>query len=347
MKKELFGKTKSGETVNRYEISNNNGMKLAVSDYGATVLALYVKDKDGNLVDVALGYEDFATYERQTCYFGSVIGRCANRIANAQINIDGVDYKLEVNDNENCLHSGSQSTALRVWKVKSQADNAITFELEDADLQEGYPGNAVMTVTYEITDADGLVITYTGKADKTTPFNFTNHTYFNLNGHDSGDVYNTMLQIKASHYTPVKSAKAIPTGEIAPVEGTPFDFTAAKPIGQDIKADNEQLKYGNGYDHNFAIDKTTDGVEHVATAVADKTGIRMEVFTDTVGIQLYSANFIEGQQGKGGVTYHDRNAFCLETQYFPNSINEPNFKTPITKAGEEYRSQTEYRFSIA
>lgn len=346
MKKELFGKTKSGETVNRYEISNSNGMKLVVSDYGATVLALFVKDKDGSPVDVALGYEDFAAYEKGHCYLGSVIGRCANRISNAKINIDGVEYKLEANDNENCLHSGSQSTALRVWNVKSQADNSITFEIEDADLQEGYPGNAVMTVTYEITDDNGLVITYTGKADKTTPFNFTNHTYFNLNGHDSGDVYKTMLQIEASHYTPVKSSKAIPTGELAPVAGTPFDFTTAKAIGQDINADNEQLKFGNGYDHNFAIDRDSDGMERAATAVADKTGIRMEVFTDTVGIQFYSANFIDGQPGKGGVTYHNRNAFCLETQYFPNSVNEPNFKTPITKAGEEYRSQTEYRFSV-
>lgn len=346
MKKELFGTTKTGETASCYELENKNGMKVVVTDYGATVVSAYVKDKTGNLVDVVLGYDNLEAYERGTSYFGATIGRCANRISDARITIEGAEYQLEVNDNENCLHSGSEGTADKVWKVKDYSDNSITFEVEDADLQQGYPGNAVMSVTYEVTDENGLLIKYFGKADKTTIFNLTNHSYFNLNGHNSGSVYETMLQINASHYTPVKNSKAIPTGEIVPVAGTPFDFTVAKPIGQDIGVEFDQLAYGNGYDHNFAIDKTGDGVELVATAIGDKTGIKMEVFTDTVGIQLYSANFIEGQQGKEGAVYHNRGAFCLETQYFPNSINEPNFVTPITKCGEEYKSQTEYRFSV-
>ena len=178
-------------------------------------------------------------------------------------------------------------------------------------------------------------------------FNFTNHAYINLNGHASGSVLDQTVQIKASHFTPVKDGKAIPTGELADVEGTPFDFRVAKPIGQDIHADNEQLKFGSGYDHNFALDRTGDEVEKVATAYAPESGIQLEVYTDCPGIQLYSANFIQGQKGKGGVVYKDWEAFCLETQYFPNSINEPNFKSPITKAGKDYASKTIYKFSLA
>ena len=254
---------------------------------------------------------------------------------------------MEANDNENSLHSGSNGTSERFWEVISCTDQAVTLQIEDADLQQGYPGNAVIQVTYEVTEDNGLAITYHAKADKDTVFNFTNHAYINLNGHASGSVLDQTVQIKASHFTPVKDGKAIPTGELADVEGTPFDFRVAKPIGQDIHADNEQLKFGSGYDHNFALDRTGDEVEKVATAYAPESGIQLEVYTDCPGIQLYSANFIQGQKGKGGVVYKDWEAFCLETQYFPNSINEPNFKSPITKAGKDYASKTIYKFSLA
>ena len=212
--------------------------------------------------------------------------------------------------------------------------------------EQGFPGNAVVDVTFKVTEENALAIIYNAKADKTTTFNMTNHSYFNLNGHASGSVYTHTLQINAEHYTPVKDSKAIPTGEIAPVEGTPFDFTEAKPIGRDIEANDTQLHYGSGYDHNFAIDKTAPGVEKVATAYSPESGIQMEVYTDCVGIQLYTANFIVGQEGKGGVKYNNRDAFCLETQFYPNSINETNFSTPVTKAGDTYHTETDYKFSV-
>ena len=241
--------------------------------------------------------EEVSLYEKETCYFGATVGRYANRISDAKINIDGTEYVLEANDNENNLHSGSHGTSGRVWNVKEYKDNEITFTIEDKDLEQGYPGNAVMNVTYTVTEDNELAISYNAKADKTTTFNMTNHSYFNLNGHD-------------------------------------------------IEADDVQLGYGHGYDHNFAIDKTVEGIEKVADVYSPESGICMEVLTDNIGIQLYTANFIGGQVGKDGYEYEDRGAFCLETQFYPNSINEPNFTTPITKAGEEYNSKTVYRFAV-
>lgn len=346
MNKKSFGTTSKGTEASLYEISNAKGMRVLVTDFGATVVSIFVKDKEGNERDVILGYDDVKSYEKETCYFGATVGRYANRISDAKIVIDGTEYKLEANDNENNLHSGSNGTSERFWTVKDQKDDEITFEIEDADLEQGYPGNAVIDVTYKVTEDNALSITYNATADKTTTFNMTNHSYFNLNGQASGSVYTHILQINAKHYTPVKDSKAIPTGEIAPVEGTPFDFTEAKPIGRDIEANDTQLHYGSGYDHNFAIDKTESGVERVATAYAPESGIQMDVLTDCVGIQLYTANFIVGQEGKGGAKYNNRDAFCLETQYYPNSINETNFSTPITKAGEKYESHTIYAFSV-
>ena len=344
MLKEKFGDTKKGMEAYKYELVNSKGMKAVVTDYGATVLSLYVKDKNGDLQDVVLGYDDLASYERGTSYFGAIVGRYANRISNAQITIDGVDYKLEANDNENSLHSGSNGVSGLVWDVKNYTDSSITFTIVSKDLEQGFPGNATIEVTYTVTEDNELAIKYHAVADKATTFNMTNHSYFNLEGCSAGVVYDQKLQINASGYTPVCSAKAIPTGEIAPVEGTPFDFRQMKKIGQDINQENEQLSYGNGYDHNFAIDKKTDGIELVATACAPNTGIKMDVLTDAIGIQLYPANFIAGNIGKGNTTYVDRGAFCLETQYFPNSINEPNFVRPVFAANEAYDTTTIYRF---
>lgn len=346
MSKKAFGTTSKGVEASLYEISNGGGLRVLLTDYGASVVSIFVKDKDGNERDVILGYDNVKSYEKEYSYFGATVGRYANRISDAKINIEGVEYKLEANDNENSLHSGSNGFSKRFWTVKEQKADEITLGIEDADLEQGFPGNAVVDVTFKVTEENALAIIYNAKADKTTTFNMTNHSYFNLNGHASGSVYTHTLQINAEHYTPVKDSKAIPTGEIAPVEGTPFDFTEAKPIGRDIEANDTQLHYGSGYDHNFAIDKTAPGVEKVATAYSPESGIQMEVYTDCVGIQLYTANFIVGQEGKGGVKYNNRDAFCLETQFYPNSINETNFSTPVTKAGDTYHTETDYKFSV-
>lgn len=346
MKKYEFGKLSNGQMATAYEIGNSKGMKAVVTDFGATNVALLVQDKDGNFRDVVLGYDDAITYEKQGCYFGATVGRYANRISDAKITIDGVEYKLEDNDNENNLHSGANGVSEKLWDVKDVQDDSITLQIVSKDLEQGFPGNATIQVTYSVTEDNDFVISYHAVSDKKTTFNMTNHNYYNLKGYKGGSVYDTELMINASHYTPVKDSKAIPTGEIAPVEGTPFDFRTAKPIGQDIEADNEQLGFGSGYDHNFAIDKTTQGVEKVATAYSAESGIQMDVLTDCIGIQLYSANFIGGQVGKDGVHHEAREAFCLETQFFPNSINEQNFTTPVTDANTPYETKTIYHFEV-
>lgn len=347
MEKTSFGRTAEGREAALYTIGNAGGMRAQITDFGAALVSLYVKDRDGNMQDIVLGYGDVAPYQSQTCYFGAVVGRNCNRIADARFEIDGTEYVLEANDNENNLHSGSNGTSERFWEVKEQADGRITFALEDAHLAQGYPGNASLEVTYEVTEDNGLSISYHASADQKTVFNFTNHAYFNLNGHASGDILGHLLQINASHYTPVKDAKAIPTGEIAPVAGTPFDFRREKPVGQDIGADDIQLTYGSGYDHNFVLDREGKGMETAAVVYGPESGIRMEVLTDCIAIQLYTGNFIEGQKGKDGAVYPKQGAMCLETQYCPNSVNDPNFTAPFTDAGAAYDSRTVYKFSVA
>ncbi len=334
----------STKSFDKYTIGNSKGMQAVVAAYGATVIELLVPDRDGNLVDVALGYDNLESYEKETTYFGSTVGPYANRISDAKIEIDGVVYQLDVNDNENNLHSGFNTWAKKVWTVKEQTDNKVVFTYTAADLEQGFPGNITCDVTYEVTENNEFAISYYAVSDKKTTINMTNHTYFNLNGCVSGDTLGHELMIKASGYTPVKSSHAIPTGEVAPVEGTPFDFRVAKTIGRDIKVENEQLTYGNGYDHNFAIDKETDGMEKVAQAYAPESGIVMDVLTDCIGIQLYTGNFIAGQIGKNGHTHVKHEGFCLETQYFPNSINDANFVRPISEANVPYETKTVYAF---
>lgn len=342
----LFGKNSKGEEVYLYTLSNENGMQVSFIDLGAAVHEIYVPDRDGQMIQVSAIYDNPVSYEKQTTYFGAIVAPYANRISDAKFEIDGQVYETDANNNENSLHSGVNGIAKKIWTVKEQTENRIVFTYDAKDLEQGFPGNIHYEVTYEVTEDNALSISYYALSDKKTTINMTNHTYFNLVGAFSGSVEGQELWIKASHYTPVKDGKAIPTGEIAPVDDTPFDFREAKAIGRDIENNFDQLVYGLGYDHNFAIDKESEGFEKIAAAYAKETGIQMEVWSDCIGVQLYTGNFMEGEVGPNGHKYVKRGAFCLETQYFPNAINEINFVCPITEAGVPYETKTVYKFSV-
>ena len=341
----VFGKNKNGEEVKKYILKNETGMTVSFIDLGAAVHEIYVPDRNGELVQVSAIYETPELYESQTTYFGAIVAPYANRISDAKFEIDGEVYVLDANNNENNLHSGYNTLAKKIWQVKEQTDNKIIFAYDAKDLEQGFPGNIHYEVTYEVTNENALSISYYALSDKKTTINMTNHTYFNLSGALSGTVEDHMLWIKASHYTPMKDDKAIPTGEIAPVDGTPFDFREPKAIGKEIHDEFDQLIFGLGYDHNFAIDKESMGVEKIASAYAKDTGIQMDVWTDCIGVQLYTGNFMEGEEGPNGHKYVKRGGFCLETQYFPNAINETNFVCPITEANVPYETKTVYVFS--
>ena len=253
---------------------------------------------------------------------------------------------LEKNKGENNLHSGSDYYDRRLWAAREAGEDSVVFLLDSPDGDQGFPGELKISVKYTLTRENAVEILYTVTSDWDTPVNMTNHAYFNLNGHDSGCMENQELEILASYYTPVKDGEAIPTGNVEKVAGTPMDFRKMKKIGQDIGVDFEQLKFVGGYDHNFVLDKADGTMQLAARARSEKSGICMDVYTDCVGIQLYAGNFIGKQTGKGGASYDSRHAFCLETQYFPNAVNEPNFKSPVLHVGETYHSQTKYCFSV-
>ena len=336
-----FGRTQLGADIKLYTITNGKGMEAAVTNIGACLVKLIVPNDKGEKKDIILGFDSGEEYLVNGSFFGATVGRCANRTANAAFSIDGKEYRLAVNDNENNLHSDFYKGMHKVlWDAETGEDN-VRFSYHSPDMENGFPGNLDISVTYTLTEDNGIGIDYDGVSDKKTLLNMTNHTYFNLSGHDSGSIENTKLTILASHYTPVV-AGAIPTGEIAPVRGTVMDFTTEKTIGQDIGADVEQLKLVQGYDHNYAVDDCTGEVKLIATAKAD--GRVMEVLSDLPGVQFYAGNCIAPQQGKGGVLYNVRTGFCLETQYFPNSANDPAFAHPIFDAGQKYKTTTIYRF---
>lgn len=345
-KKVFFGKNSNGADVHKYVIGNGTDMQVTITDLGAAVTSIQVLDKKKECVEVALSYEDPLLYERETTYFGAIVAPYANRIADAKYEIDGVSYTLDANNSVNNLHSGKEGLAKKIWQVAEHTDSKIVFIFAVKDMEFGFPGNVEYQVTYEVTKENELAISYYAKTDKKTPMNMTNHTYFNLNGATSGSVEKHTLWIKADAFTPVKDENAIPTGEDMAVEGTPFDFREAKEIGRDIEADFDQLIYGQGYDHNFVLAKETDGLEKIATVCGDISGIQMDVWTDCIGVQLYTGNFLNGDLGPNGHRYVKRGGLCLETQYFPNSINEPNFVKPVLEAGCEYETKTVYAFSV-
>lgn len=336
-----FGKTKDGQMTHLYEITNGKQMKVSVSDYGAAIVSIFVPDRKGKPVDVVLGYDQVTGYEEGTCFFGAAVGRVANRIGGAAFMLNDRAYTLEQNDNGNNLHSGPDFSNQRIWQVKNHGADKITFLWHSPDKDQGYPGEVDIEVTYTVTEENALSIRYYAVPAEDTLLNMTNHSYFNLAGHGSGDVLNQEVTIHADAFTRANE-ESIPTGEIVPVKGTPMDFTTAKTIGQDIEADYEALVFGKGYDHNWVLNGS--GMRKVASMYAKETGITMEVYTDLPGMQFYTANFVEHELGKEGIVYKIRNGACFETQYFPDAINKDNFVKPVTKAGEEYCTETVYKF---
>lgn len=329
-----------------YSFSNACGMEMTVCDYGAHLVSVTVPTADGGRKDMVLGYDQAEGYVTDPCHLGATIGRNGNRIADAAFELNGVKYQLERNENGNNLHSGPDGYEYRFWEVKEVKEQAITLHLDSPDGDQGFPGNFSVDVTYELTDENEIVIHYYGSCDMDTIANMTNHSYFNLNGHDSGDVLNHTVCLKAEHYSPVKDSASIPTGEHAPVHGTPMDFTSEKTIGKEINAPFEQLKFTGGYDHNFIVDKDGEGCRLFATVRGDRTGIVMEAYTDLPAFQFYAGNFIDNVKGKDGAVYGKRAGFCLESQYIPNAVNEENEEKPVLKAGEKYDTKTVYRFIV-
>ena len=347
MKKQPFGKTADGQAVDLYTLTNPNGLEAAITNYGGIVVRLKTPDRNGQLADVVLGFDTLDDYLKGHPYFGAIIGRYGNRIAKGRFQLNGVEYKLAVNNGENHLHGGLKGFDKVVWNardVSTAEAPALELTYTSKDGEEGYPGTLHVTVVYTLTPANELKIDYAATTDKDTIVNLTNHSYFNLAGQGEGDILGHELMINASRFTPV-DAGLIPTGELRSVEGTPFDFRKPVAIGARINQDDQQLKYGNGYDHNFVLDRTGDGLVLAARVTEPKSGRVMEVYTTEPGIQFYSGNFLDGSnKGKGGKIYRRRYGFCLETQHFPDSPNKPNFPSTALRPGAKYQSTTVYRF---
>lgn len=335
-----FGKMKDGRTINLYTIENN-GMKAAVTNIGAILVSLCLPNKSGGCDDIVLGFDKGEDYFENGSFFGATVGRSANRIANAQFEIDGETYNLKVNDNANNLHSDFDMGYHKQYWDAETAENSVKFSYKSPDMEMGFPGNLDISVTYTLSENHELILHYEGLSDKKTLINLTNHSYFNLYGHDHGDIRDTLLKLNADKYTPVV-AGAIPTGELATVKGTPMDFTEFKEIGKEIDTDWEQLNLVQGYDHNFVLNDFTGKMREIAVAKA--AGRTMSVFTDLPGVQFYAGNNISPITGKDNKKYGVRAAFCLETQYFPNSINQEGFEKPVFNAGEKYDTTTIYKF---
>lgn len=348
MKREIFGTTSKGEVVEKYVLTNKNGMKAVISQLGAVLLELHVPDAQGRFADVVLGYADVKPYELNGPGFGAVVGRHANRIGGASFTLNGKTYTLAKNDNgKNNLHSNPGSYIQRVWTLQEGADNgegdSVTLALFSPDGDQGFPGNLNVSVTYTLTDKNRLVLEYRAKSDKDTIVNLTNHTYFNLSGHKAGTILNHKVWIDSDYFTPSDS-ELIPTGEVAKVAGTPMDFTQMKEIGQDINADYEPLQFAGGYDHNYVL--KTNGVFQLIAKLEDEQSKRgMNVYTDLPGVQFYTGNFLEtGDNYKDAAAYDKRHGVCFESQYYPDSIHHDNFPSPILRAQEEYHTKTAYEF---
>jgi len=346
-----FGKTSEGIAIYRYVLTNKRGLEAVVISYGATLVSLKVTDCDGKSADIVLGYDDLAGYEQGKSFFGATIGRYGNRIASGEFTLDGKVFHLPKNDGPNSLHGGTTGFNKRVWTGldRSRADaQVLELTYTSPDGEEGYPGTLKVKVTYTLpAEANELRIDYAATTDKDTVVNLTNHSYFNLSGDARKEIVDHQLLLRAPQFTPV-DATLIPTGELRAVRGTPFDFTKPTAIGARISQDDEQLRFGKGYDHNWVLERTKKrGLQPAAEVLEPTSGRVLEVLTTEPGIQFYSGNFLDGTaKGKGGQLYGHRTGLCLGTQHFPDSPNHPKFPSTVLKPGESYRSATVLRFSV-
>ena len=352
MSKSVFGMTPSGETVDIYTLTNPSGMEVRAITLGGIITSLRVADREGKFGDVALGFDTLDGYVTNPPFFGAIIGRYGNRIARGRFSLDGKTYTLSINNPPNHLHGGPKGFDKIVWKAESfkKDDNVgVVFTHTSRDGDEGYPGNLSLRVSYTLTPRNALEVDYQATTDKATPVNLTQHTYFNLAGEGSRDILDHVLQVHAGRYTPVDST-LIPTGELSSVEGTPFDFRTPTPIGARIGANDQQIRYGNGYDHNYVLDRAVgeSGLVPAAHVVEPTTGRVLDVSTTEPGMQFYTGNFLDGKlKGKDGHVYNRRTGFCLETQHFPDSPNKPAFPNTVLHPGERFSSKTVFAFSTS
>lgn len=369
-----FGKLSDGRRAGLYILRNSNGMVVSLTDYGAAIVSIAVPDRNGDLVDVVLGHDDVSGYENGHGSLGAVVGRFANRIGGAGFSLNGTRYELTANNGPNALHGGRDPYSKRLWQVKipfsevsskdimgasapesisdgvsslarnNMSNKKITFCLDSPDGDQGFPGRLSVEVTYTLTEENEIHIDYRAVSDADTPLNLTNHSYFNLSGHDSGAVLDQIVQIHSGTYTATDS-DLLPTGELVNIEGTPMDFRLPKSLGRDIDADFEALRIAGGYDHNYVTPAVAQGYCDIASLHSRVSGIHMYVYSDMPGLQLYTANSLKDEPGKGGAVYGPRSGVCFETQFWPDSVNNGEFPGGVVRAGEEFSSRTTFRFS--
>jgi aldose 1-epimerase len=347
VEKQAFGNNQFGEPVDVFTLTNANGIRVRVMNHGGTIVSLETPDKNEKMADIVLGHDTAAEYVQDTPYFGAAVGRFANRIKDGKFTLEGKEYTLAQNNGTNALHGGLRGFDKVVWEAEIlAAENAVRMTYISADGEEGFPGEVKTLLTYTLTESNELKIDYAAETTKPTPYNMTNHSYFNLSGHDAGSIGTHILLINADTFLSTDQT-SIPYGDETPVEGTPFDFRTPHAIGDRIDADHEQLRFAGGYDHNFCLNKNKQGeLSFCARAEDPVSGRIMEVYTTEPGVQLYTGNFLDGSpKGKGGCTYVRRGGFCLETQHYPDSPNQPNFPDTILRPGRRFVSQTIYKFS--
>lgn len=349
VEKTYFGKTSKGEEVSLYTMTNSNGIVVKVSDFGAVLVELHTPDREGVVKDIVLGYDNVNQYEKNAPGFGAVIGRHANRIGKASFMLNGKKYELEKNDGENNLHSGTEGYQKRMWSascVEEKSKASVEFSLHSPDNDQGFPANLEVTVCYTLAEDNTLTLSYKAVPDADTIINLTNHTYFNLAGHDFGDVLSHKVWIDSDFFT-CADEQAIPTGEIVSVKGTPMDFNEKKAIGLEIDSSYEATLLGHGYDHNWVLKTAKNKMSLIASMEEETSGRGLKVYTNLPGVQFYTGNFLDGTEiGKNGVVYQRRSGACFETQYFPDSMHHENFPSDVFKKGNVYSSETKFEFYV-